>query len=117
MGVSTEDSVFAVKEPSKDGTESREAVRENGDPELLSPRETLSMSRSSGALNSKSRGLLPRFKLNSFSASCDRSITDSTVILFSAFARRCRFDLKLLGGGMFVTARRAATEAGIASGE
>lgn len=87
-GVSNEESVFVVYESSRDGMELTEAVRENGDPTLLSARETSSMSESSGALSSRSKGLLPRLRLNSFSASGDCSVTGSTVIPFSGCARR-----------------------------
>jgi hypothetical protein len=116
MGVSTEDSVLIVKESSRDGIDSTDTVRvERGD-----PIDTSSISESSGALSNMSIGLRPDDKLllNSFSECCDCAIIDSTVILFSECARRCRCAFEpLLGRGMLVTARSAATDAGMASGE
>ena len=101
-----------------DGIDSSDTVRvESAEPTLLSQNEdTSSPSRSSGAVNNRSRGPLLSVRLSSFSDSCDLSIIDPTVIRFSLpvpVLRRLRDDL---GGGMLVMAKRAATEGGIASG-
>jgi hypothetical protein len=62
-------------------------------------------------------GLRLRVKLSSFSDSCDRSIIDSTVILWSSRVRRGRCDRNVFGDGMLVSASKAATDGGMASGE
>jgi hypothetical protein len=116
-GDSSEENVLSVvKELLSDGIDSIEIVRvERTDSGMLSQTDVSSASRSSGAINRMSKGLLLSVRLSSFSDSCALSMIDSTVILFSVFVwRKLR---AALGGGMLVTANKAATEAGIASRE
>ena len=114
--MSTEGNVSVPNESAREGIDSIDTVRvESADPSVLSLIE-MSSSRSSGALRSRSNGLLLRLRLSSFSDSCARSMMASTVILFS-LTIRCRRVRWLFNGGMLVTASKAATDGGIASGE
>jgi len=115
-GESSEDSASVLNDSMSDGMDSKDTVRvERTDPNVLSHTDRSSSSRSSGGVNSRSNGPLPNVKLSSFSDSWDLSIMDSTVIRFSAAFLEPR-RLRDLGGGILVTARSAATDAGMASG-
>lgn len=116
-GVSRGDRESVEKESVRDGTDSHDTAREvdKGDAMVLSPMEKSSSSKSSGGLSRTSRGPLMKLRLSSFSEFWPCSM-DSTVMRFSlGLAGRCR--VLRLGGGMEVTARRAATDAGMASGD
>ena len=102
---------------SKDGIDSLDMVLVDASealPACISRRS--SWSNSSGGVRRTSIGLLPKAMLNSFSETSLWSIIDSTVNLGAA-PLRFRTLLLNLCGGMFVIARSAATEGGIASGE
>jgi hypothetical protein len=115
-GDSNEESVSVVNELLSDGMDSIEIVLfESTDSDMLSQMDVSSDSKSSGAINRISMGPLLSFKLSSFSDSCALPMMDSSVILFSVFV--CRRLRVPLGGGMLVTASRAATDAGMASRE
>jgi hypothetical protein len=119
MGVSTEYIESGVKVSSREGIDVTEtALVEKGEPIVLSQTDESSISESSGGLSNMSIGLRlsDMLRLKSCSNSCDCSMSESTVISFSEGVRRFRCDLDL-GGGMLVTARSAATDAGMASGE
>lgn len=116
-GVSRGDRESVEKESVRDGTDSHDTAREldKGDAMVLSPIDKSSSSKSSGGLSRTSRGPLMKLKLSSFSEVWPCSM-DSTVMRLSwGLTERCR--VPRLGGGIEVTARRAATDAGMASVE
>lgn len=116
-GVWRGDGASVDSESVRDGSEPQETVRDTdrGEAMVLSPTDESSSSESSGGLSKTSRGPLMNWKLNSFSDAWPWRM-DSTVIGCSSdLTERCR--VLRLGGGMEVTARRAATEAGMASDE
>jgi hypothetical protein len=99
-----------------DGMDSIETVRvESTELVTLSQTDTSSASRSSGDIRRMSKGLLLSDRLNSFSDFWALSIIESTVIIFSVLVWRTLREA--LGGGMLVTANKAATEGGMESGE
>lgn len=114
-GVSTDDRAAVEKESPRDGIDSSEIVRvENVDSTVLSLIDiSSSSSRSSGALSSNSMGLLPNVKLSAFSDTCACSMIASTVNGLSLDERRK--PARRPGGGMLVTASKAATEGGRSS--
>lgn len=116
--VSSDETVSVENDSLSDGIDSKDTVRvERTDPRALSHKDKSSSSRSSGGVSNKSRGPLLKVKLSSFSDSCDLSMIDSTVILFSMAVFDWRMLREDLGGGMLVIASSAATDAGMTSGE
>lgn len=115
--------VPVVKESASDGTESSDTVRvdRSGSRVLSLTEEESSSSRSSGAVNRTSSGLLLSENLNSSSVSRELSVMDLTVIRFSLscsplkLGDRCRLRVER-ERGMVVTAKSIATDGEMESG-